>query len=182
MGLLRLRDSDFFRRGSSKGWKGKTLLVASWSSIIVAWAIFSAGALLLLKVLHVPNDWIAAEGYLANNPDAVARVAGKHIDAFPWITFYAAILRPSFPLVLITAVSWIYTLVNLVQTYFFYASRLIFAWAVDGVIPRLFTHVNPRTKAPVHCIWPLALLAEIGVFDAAKGGPLGPKCPSSFLR
>ena len=163
----------FFAGEVRKASKGKTLLIASSASIIVAWAIFSFGAFLLLKVRNVPTEWVAAEGYIANNPDRVLQAAGTHVDGFPWITFYAAILRPSFPLVLITAFSWVYTLINLVQTYFFYASRIIFAWSIDGVIPRFFSRVNPRTKNPVHCIWPIALLAEIGVLDAAKGGPLG---------
>jgi len=40
----------------------------------------------------------------------------------PWITFYAAIVKPSTILIWIVAFAWIYTLINLYQTYFFYCS------------------------------------------------------------
>jgi hypothetical protein len=91
-----------------------TLLSGSWASLIVTWAIFVLAAIMLQRL--VPLNWIAAESYLhANN------VAG--VQSMPWITFYAAILKPSFPLILIVAFAWVFTLINLGQTYFFYCIK-----------------------------------------------------------
>jgi len=156
------------------------LLVASWSSIIITGGIFIGAAYLLQRL--VPLEWIAAEGYLSNNPDAVAAVAGgAHVEAFPWITFYAAILKPSAPLVLFTAIAWIYTLVNLAQTYFFYASRLIVAWALDRLVPERLGLVNESTGTPMAAVGAIAVLAALGVLDAAFAGPLSTQMTFAFF-
>src|SRR3990170_1619781 len=70
-----------------------TLLAGSWASLLVTWAIFVVGALLLQRL--VPLEWLAAESYLSN--------IGYEGPTMPWITFYAAVLRPSFPLILFFA-------------------------------------------------------------------------------
>jgi amino acid transporter len=156
-----------------------TLLSGSWSSIIVTWAIFTLAAVLLQRL--TPLEWIAAEGYLANNAAAVQEQAGEAVLALPWITFYAAILQPNFILVLITALAWIYTLINLAQTYFFYASRIVFAWAFDRLIPDRVAYVHPRWGSPIVAITLIALVAEYGVYDAAVGGPLGTQLTFAFF-
>jgi amino acid transporter len=145
----------------------KTLLAGSWSSLLVTWAIFVLGALLLQRL--VPLEWIAAESFLAQSPDAID--AG--VTAMPYITFYAAVLSPSFPLVLIVAIAWIYTLINLAQTYFFYCSRIIFAWSFDRLIPEFVSWVHPRLHSPIWAILIITAIAEIGIIDAARGGVMG---------
>ncbi|NPV80491.1 MAG: APC family permease [Firmicutes bacterium] len=140
----------------------KTLIAGSWSSLIITWAIFVFGALLLQRL--VPLKWIAAEGYLFNNTKEFA---------MPWITFYAAILKPNIILVGLVALGWIYTLINLAQTYFFYASRIVFAWAFDRLIPDSVCYVNPKLHSPIIAVTIIAAIAEIGVIDAALGGVLG---------
>jgi len=134
----------------------RTLLIGSWASLIITWLIFGLGDILLERL--VPLKWIAAEGYLLNNTE---------IFAMPWITFYAAIMRPNFLLALIVAIGWTYTLVNLAQTYFFYSSRIVFAWAFDRLIPEKVADVHPKLHSPVVAISIIAVLAEIGVIDAA---------------
>ncbi len=135
-----------------------TLLAGSWSSLIVTWAIFVLGAVLLQRL--VPLNWIAAESFLGATPAA-------GVTAMPYITFYAAILRPSFILVLIVAVVWIYTLINLAQTYFFYCSRIVFAWSFDRLIPEAVCWIHPRLRSPIWAIVIITLIAELGVVDAS---------------
>ena len=141
----------------------RTLLIGSWASLIVTWAIFVLGAILLQR--HVPLEWIAAESYLSQSD-----YTGM---TMPWITFYAAILKPSFPLVLIVAFAWLYTLINLAQTYFFYCSRIVFAWSFDRLIPEAVCSIHPKLHSPVVAIILITILAEIGVIDAATGGVMG---------
>ena len=142
----------------------KTLLAGSWSSLLVTWAIFVVGALLLQRL--VPLQWLAAESYLSNAGIAEA-------NPMPWITFYAAILRPSFVLIWLVAIVWVYTLINLAQTYFFYCSRIIFAWSFDRLIPEGVCYIHPRLRSPIIAILIITLIAEIGIIDAARGGVMG---------
>ena len=135
-----------------------TLLTGSWASLIVTWAIFVLGALLLQRL--VPLEWIAAESFLGQTPAA-------GVTAMPWITFYAAILSPSFPLVLIVAIAWIYTLINLAQTYFFYCSRIIFAWSFDRLIPEAVCWIHPTLRSPIWAILIIAVVAEVGIIDSS---------------
>jgi amino acid transporter len=165
-------------RRANTGW---TLVTASWASIIISGGIFIGGALLLEHRVHIPEIWIASEGYISNNPDAVTAAAGQPVTGFPWITFYAAILKPNFYLVVFVAIAWIFTLINLAQTYFFYASRIIFAWSFDRIIPKRFAHVSPKTNSPVYSILSIAVLAEIGLVDAAYNGPLNTQLTFAFF-
>lgn len=142
----------------------KTLLAGSWASLLVTWAIFVVGALLLQRL--VPLEWIAAESYLSN-----AGVGDA--NPMPWITFYAAILKPSFILIWIVAIAWVYTLINLAQTYFFYCSRIIFAWSFDRLIPEKVCYIHPKLRSPIVAISIITVIAVIGVIDAATGGVMG---------
>lgn len=144
-----------------------TLLAGSWASLIVTWAIFVVGALLLQRL--VPLEWIAAESYLSQSPAAI----GAGVAAMPYITFYAAVVSPSFPLVLLVAVAWIYTLINLAQTYFFYCSRIVFAWSFDRLIPEFVSWVHPKLHSPIWAILIITAIAEIGIIDAASGSVMG---------
>lgn len=91
----------------------------------------------------------------------------------PYITFYAAILKPNILLLLIVALAWVYTLINLAQTYFFYCSRIIFAWSFDRLIPEKVCYIHPTLRSPIIAILIIAIIAEIGVIDAATGGVMG---------
>ncbi len=135
-----------------------TLITGSWASLLVTWAIFVVAAILLLRL--VPAEWIAAESYLSN-----AGVADA--NPMPWITFYAAILKPSIVLLWIVAIAWVYTLINLAQTYFFYCSRIIFAWSFDRLVPEKVCYIHPTLNSPIIAILIITLIAEIGVLDAS---------------
>jgi amino acid transporter len=136
----------------------KTLLVGSWASLIVTWAIFVVAAITLQRL--VPLEWIAAESYLSN-----AGVANA--NPMPWITFYAAILKPNIILLWIVAIAWVFTLINLAQTYFFYCSRIIFAWSFDRLVPEKVCYIHPTLNSPIIAILIIAALAEVGVLDAS---------------
>jgi APA family basic amino acid/polyamine antiporter len=141
----------------------RTLLAGSWSSLLVTWAIFVLGAIMIQRL--VPLEWISAESYLSQSD-----YTGQ---TMPWITFWAAILKPSFPLVFFTFIAWVYTLINLAQTYFFYCSRIVFAWSFDRLIPERVSSIHPKLHSPVVAITIITVIAEVGVIDAATGGVMG---------
>jgi len=136
----------------------KTLLAGSISSLVVSWAIFVVAALLLQRL--VPLEWIASESYLSN-----AGVADA--TPMPWITFYAAILQPNFILLWTVAIAWFYLTINLAQTYFFYCSRIVFAWSFDRLIPEGVCYVHPKLRSPIVAIAIITVIAWIGVIDAS---------------
>jgi len=143
----------------------KTLLAGSWASLLVTWFIFVLGAVLIQRL--VPLEWIAAESFLSQSDYAAEYIT------MPWITFWAAVLRPSFPLVLFVFFTWVYTLINLAQTYFFYCSRIVFAWSFDRLIPEKVCWIHPKLHSPIVAIVIITIIAEIGVIDAALGGVMG---------
>jgi basic amino acid/polyamine antiporter, APA family len=135
-----------------------TLISGSWASLLVTWAIFVVAALLLQRL--TPLEWIAAESYLSNAGIADA-------NPMPWITFYAAILKPNFILLWIVAFAWVFTLINLAQTYFFYCSRIVFAWSFDRIIPEGVCYIHPKLRSPIVAILIITIIAFVGVLDAS---------------
>jgi amino acid transporter len=85
----------------------------------------------------------------------------------PWITFYAAILKPNFILLWIVAFAWVFTLINLAQTYFFYCSRIVFAWSFDRIIPEGVCYIHPKLRSPIVAILIITIIAFVGVLDAS---------------
>lgn len=142
---------------------GKNLLLGSLASLLLAGGIF-VGAVYLLNRL-VPSEWLAAESFLYLNP------AYKGIS-MPWITFYAAVLRPNLALIIIVSIAWVFTLFNLAQTYFFYMSRIVLAWADDGLMPEVVSYVHPVMRSPLMPVLFAAIIAELGVVDASLNGVL----------
>lgn len=137
----------------------RTLLLGGFGSLLVTWGIFALGAVLLTRI--VGGLWLSAEGYLAS-----AGVEG--FEAMPFVTFYAGVLMPN-PLVFaFIAIAFIFTLINLAQTYFFYCSRIVFAWAFDRVVPEKLSYVHPRTGSPVVSVVLIAVLAAVGVVLSAQ--------------
>lgn len=160
--------------------RSNTLVWGSLLSILITGIIFIIAVWLLER--FVSPEWIAAEGYIFNNPDKVESVAGETVTAYPWITFYAGILFPKLWFMLGIAFCWIFTLINLAQTYFYYSSRIIFSWAFDRIVPEGFTKIYRRTKVPIYCMIAIALLSIIGLYDASfNEGILGTQLSFAFF-
>jgi APA family basic amino acid/polyamine antiporter len=158
----------------------RSLLVASAGSLIVAYIVFFIAAIMLGRL--VPSNWIAAEGYLWNNPDQAAKAAGgQPVVAMPWITFYAAILKPNFALLLVVAFGWIFTLINLVQTYLFYTGRILWSWSMDRIVPDWIVGKDLAHPNPNRAIFIISALAFLGLADSAFNGPLGTQLTFAFF-
>ena len=158
----------------------KSLWRASSASLLVACLLFVSADLLLERL--VPSDWIAAEGFLFNNPDVVTAAAGNQpVVAMPWITFYAAILKPVPILIYLVALGWIVTLINLVQTYLFYTSRIIYSWALDRVVPDWVVGRKVFEPSPSRSLWVTAGLAFVGLIDSVFSGPLSTQLTFVFF-
>jgi len=136
----------------------RTLPIGMLSSLIFTWAIFTGAAALMYPRL-MSLQWMAAVGYLYYN---------TNVWALPFTTYYASILWAyMWPLIaplaiIVIAVGFVYTLINLAQTYFFYGSRLLFAMAFDRALPEKLTYVTKK-GVPIVSLTVAAILAAIGV-------------------
>lgn len=136
----------------------RTLIIGNLSALIVTWAIFSLGAVALYPRL-MSLEWMASEGYLYYMTD---------VWALPFSTYYASIawayLFPGIAplMIFLVALAFVYTLINLAQTYFFYGSRLLFAMAFDRILPSPLIYVT-KGGAPLGSMIVAAIFSAIGV-------------------
>ena len=132
---------------------GKNLLWGSWAAIAIAWLVITLAVLFLQRL--VPVEWLSAESYLALHLEAG--------QAMPWLVFYAAILNPAPWLIFLLGFICVFSLVNLLQLYLFVTSRVILAWAEDGLLPPVYTYVQPRMRSPLVPVFFVAVIALLGM-------------------
>lgn len=149
---------------------GRTLMIGSSISLVVAGGIFLGATLLLYRL--IPLNWLAAESYLFR--------AGQQ-NAAPWVALYAAAVRPNLVLISIVMVSWVYALVNMAQVYFFFISRILLAWADDGLLPVGVGFITPRFQNPLTAGLLAGIVAEIGMTVSALVVPAGKPLNYAFL-
>lgn len=140
---------------------GRTLLSSSLAALLVSGALFLGAAWLVQQV--VPLEFLSAESLLShNNPSGAT--------ALPFIIFYAALLYPSAPLVLFTAAAWVVLSLTMTTAFFFFSSRVIRAWAKDGILPPGFGGVHPTRRTPVLALFLVSLLALLAVMVHTQPG------------
>lgn len=140
----------------------KTLLPGSIFALLLAGGMTVATVLVLQQV--VPVQFLSAQSYLTQKEIEVTGLA------LSWLPFYAAVIRPSLPLIALVGVAWIYLLFLMVLVLIYSVSRIILAWARDGVIPAAVNYVHPRQKTPLLAVFIAAAAAQIGLIDAVQGG------------
>jgi basic amino acid/polyamine antiporter, APA family len=141
----------------------RNLLRGSWLGLIAAWGVLAGATVLLQRV--VAPEWLSAQSFLSQNPAYTG-------STMPWIHFYAAILAPDLAVLLLMLAAWIYTWINLVQTYILFASRILLSWADDGLIPAGMAYVHPRYRSPVVTMLAAAVLVQFGlVFSLLNATP-----------
>lgn len=151
---------------------GSTLLTGSWLGLGFVWAVLSGSAYLLSRL--APADWLAAESLLKQTQTASGQ-------AMPWLPFYAMILAPSIPLVLVLFLAWLYTTVNLIQVMMGYMSRILLAWAEDGLLPAGMDYIHPRFRSPLLTLLVAAALVQAGLVNALLGSLWGSHFSLPFM-
>jgi len=149
----------------------KNLFIGSAGSLVTSSIIFIIGAVLLQRLVSL--KFLSAEGYLNS-------YVGE-VFSMPWITFYASVAYPSTFLAWVMAIFWILGVVALSVTYFFYTSRIVFAWAFDRIVPDGIAYVNPKTNVPTVTIVITIVLAIVGLIDAASGGLIAAHLAFAFF-
>ena len=135
----------------------RSLLIGSLLALALVWGIFLASSVLMFRI--VPADWLAAESFLYLSKNTTL--------SMPWIIFYAVVLRPNPVFMVFLFVAWIYSIVNMAQTFFYHCSRVMLSWAEDSLLPETLGYIHPGLRSPLMAVLAVATLAECGVVLAS---------------
>lgn len=173
-----------------QAWTNESVAAFDWSTF------FSAGALLFASFIGF--DSIAQAGGEAKNPSRMLPAAiGLTIvvvgafyllftaavyHAIPW-AFVAEqaktnditapglmgyLLPAGWTILILTGAA--VALLNDLPAMLLSVSRLMFAWAEDGIFPKKISTIHPRYQSPVVALWASGLIASIGLLGSHFAG------------
>lgn len=133
----------------------KDFLFGNLGAILLASILFILTALLILRL--IPTPWLASQSYLY-----LVTEEGKE-SVYPWLIFYANILRPNPWLAYLFLIGWAVSIFNLTLVTIMAGSRLLMAWAKDKILPVSFSFLHRTLETPVVSLLWMALLLEMGL-------------------
>ena len=112
------------------------------------WALgISAVIVLIMLALSARTfgqEWLGSATFLANE------VPDKYLlPSFPFYFFFAAMLTDNSILIAIMSVSFVLAFFAALPPTFLIATRSLFAWSFDRILPDKVSEVNDRTHSPV---------------------------------
>jgi len=90
------------------------------------------------------NDFLGSATYLGNAGDEAYPFASA-----PFFFFFVSMLTSSTPLIVLISLSFIVAFVVALPATFLIATRNIFAWSFDRVLPERLSEVNERSRSPL---------------------------------
>lgn len=137
---------------------GRDLPISHLVSVLLAGG-FMLATTYLLREMILPA-WFSAESFLF--------LQGGETQAMPWIFFYTAIFNDTPAFLMFLILVWILGFINLLQTIFYYASRIIWAWGKDHVFPEGLSFVHRQWRSPLVATLLFAILVQVGVIVAMQ--------------
>jgi amino acid transporter len=124
-------------RSATKVMTRSLLLALGISAIVVL-------VMLGLAARTFGEEWMGAAQYLATN------VPAKYtLPSYPGYLFFATMLTDNVPLIAIAAASYALAFVVALPPTFLIATRSLFAWSFDRILPDRVASVNDRTHSPI---------------------------------
>jgi amino acid transporter len=111
----------------------------------------------------VSPEWLAAQSFLAQSSTYTG-------ESMSWIFQYILLLAPSLVLAVFLFLAWMITLISLLQIFLYFISRIMLAWADDGLLFEGMDYVHPRFRSPLLTLLVVAILAMGGLVDTLLGG------------
>jgi len=135
---------------------GRTSMWAIVGSLIF---VFAFGTLLGAVLFNSAGyEFMAALSYLAFNvPTNYA------LPTPPYIPLIVSIASPNMAMVLLTLVGMICWLYLISMAYYLIATRNLFAWSYDGVLPTWFSETHKKFYTPVRSVVTITILGIIGL-------------------
>lgn len=120
----------------------KTILRSMVLSVVIASSIVIV--LMALAARTFGQHWLGAATYLSNNASA------KYpLPSTPFYFFFVAMLTKSTALITVMGVSFALAIFALLPPIFLIATRSLFAWSFDRILPDRVSKVNDRTHSPL---------------------------------
>ncbi len=124
-------------RSPKSGNRTAMLLSLGIAAVIVA-------ILMALATRTFGNDFLGSATYLGN-----AGAEGYPFDSPPFFFFFVSMLTSSTPLIVLISLSFIVAFLVALPATFLIATRNLFAWSFDRLVPQRLSDVNERTHSPV---------------------------------
>lgn len=106
-------------------------------------------------------NWLAALGYIINNYPS--KVPAWITPAAPyWGEQWVNIMIGNVPIALLISVAWFLQGVAVITPLILMASRQIFAWSFDRIIPTKFSEVSDRFASPILSVVVIGIITFIG--------------------
>jgi APA family basic amino acid/polyamine antiporter len=136
------------------------LVIGIIGGLLIAWALISMYGELAYSVFG--RAFVDASGYLAT-----VAPASYPLPVAPWTNFLATLLTHNpiiiFLLLIGAPASWL--LVDVGK--FLMASRVMFAWSFDRIVPQKIAYVNEKTRGPLVALLIAVIIGEIALYLAA---------------
>ena len=132
---------------------------AVWSTLGALIGVFIFDALIGVALFNATGyQFMSALSYLAFNvPSSYA------LPVSPFLPLIVDIAAPNIGIVMLTLIGMISWLYLLAMSYYLIATRNIFAWSFDGVIPTWFSEVNTKYRTPVRSVITITIVAIFGI-------------------
>ena len=137
---------------------GRDLPLSHMIATVIAGGLV-IGVVFLVKRLVLPT-WYSAESFLF--------LQGGEEQAMPWVFFYTSIFLKSPFFTTMLLITWLLGFITLLQTIFFYASRIIWAWGRDRLVPEALAFIHPSWRSPLVAALVFAIIVQVGVIAAVQ--------------
>jgi basic amino acid/polyamine antiporter, APA family len=127
-------------------------------AIMVAWALGVVGFLVGCVLLYhtYGNQFLSSATYL--NSSAPAQY---HLPLQPVLPALALLLTGNKVVQALLGLTFLFTMLWIIPTSFVFASRNIFAWSFDRVVPSWLSNVHDRTHSPVNVALVSGVVTEL---------------------
>ena len=132
---------------------------AVWSTLGALIGIFVFDTLIGVALFSATGyQFMSALSYLSVNvPSAYT------LPVSPFLPLIVDIAAPNIGMVILTLVGMISWLYLLAMSYYLIATRNMFAWSFDGVIPTWFSEVNTKYHTPIRSVITITIVAVFGI-------------------
>jgi amino acid transporter len=132
---------------------------AVWSTLGALIGVFVFDALIGVALFNATGyEFMSALSYLAFNVPS-----SYTLPVSPFLPLIVDIAAPNIGIVMLTLIGMISWLYLLAMSYYLIATRNIFAWSFDGVIPTWFSEVNTKYRTPVRSVITITIVAVFGI-------------------
>jgi amino acid transporter len=118
-----------------------------------------------LLIAHVVGlDWNRAASYLSLNG-----LPGWHFSVSPLFMWYGFLLTTNKAVLILMAAGFVIWSYFWIPICMLFATRMIFAWSFDRVVPARFADVSEKNHSPTVAVWSVAALAEVILYLYQRG-------------